>query len=176
MQYKFVEVYFSSMRVSYFFRFWKAIVWSWKSLKRFVAMFTFFDILIEVKYLQASLPFPTLSLNFWRFGGTGRFGRVSRYFLLFFYKICCFLRQQVYDQPVCTFSKTPPFSRALFQSHQNTLQEHLDYAKVTLICLTSLHEFLFLGGAGGYFIGISLKPSDVYFIFLKCGSSVTSIW
>ena len=127
-------------------------------------------------YLRTSLPCPTLSFNFWRFGGTSRFGRVSRYFLLFFYKICCFLRQQVHDQPVCTFSKTPPFSRALFQSHQNTLQEHLDYAKVTLICLTSLHEFLFLGGAGGYFIGISLKPSDVYFIFLKCGSSATSIW
>ena len=68
---------------SIIFSFLKAIVSLWKSLQRFVAMFQFFGILIEVKYLQDSLPFPTLPLNFWRFGGTGRFDRVSRYILDF---------------------------------------------------------------------------------------------
>ena len=32
----------------------------------------------------------------------------------------------------------------VFQSHQNTLQEHLDYGKVTLIRLNSVHEALFV--------------------------------
>ena len=45
----------------------------------------FFGILIEVKCLRDSLPFPTLPLNFLRFGGRGRFGRVPRYFFLFFW-------------------------------------------------------------------------------------------
>ena len=74
--------------------------------------------------------------------------------------MCCFLRQQVHDQPVCSFSVTPPFPRCVFQSHQNTLQEHLDYAKVTLIRLSSQHEALFVF-FGKYFIGISSKPSDL---------------
>ena len=39
----------------------------------------------------------------------------------------------VYDQPACSFSVTLQFLRGVFLSHQNILQEHLDYAKVTLI-------------------------------------------
>ena len=65
---------------SIIFSFLKAIVSLWNSLQWFVAMFKFFGILIEVKYLRNSLPFPTRPLNFWRFRGTGRFDRVFPYF------------------------------------------------------------------------------------------------
>ena len=68
---------------SIIFWFLKAIGSLWKSLQKFVAIFKFFGILIEGKYLRDSLPFPTLPLSFWRFGGTGKFDRISRYILDF---------------------------------------------------------------------------------------------
>ena len=46
------------------------------------------------------------------------------------------------------FSVTPPFPQGVFPSHQNTLQEHLDYEKVFLIHLKipNLETFLsFMG-------------------------------
>ena len=78
-----------------------------------------------------------------------------------------FLQHQVHDQPLCSFSVTPPFPRGVFQSYQNTLQEHLDCAKVTS---SSLHEGLFVF-FGKYFIGISSKPSDI--LSTTCMSSIS---
>ena len=77
-------------------------------------MFKFFGILIKLTNS------PTQLLKFWGHRYF-RYSRVSRYFLLFFDK--------VNDQPLCSFLVTPPFLRGAFPSHQNTLQEHLDYGK-----------------------------------------------
>ena len=171
MQYKFVEVYFSSMRVSYFFRFWKAIVWSWKSLKRFVAMFTFFDILIEVKYLQASLPFPTLSLNFWRFWGTGRFGRVSRYFLLFFWWIVLFSStRSLWPTNVFLFSNSTISTKCITKSSKHSSGTFGLCKSDFNSFKSSLHETLIVF-FGKYFIGISLKPADI--LLTTCMSTIS---
>ena len=84
---KFVKVYFSIILANYFFVFKSCycLIHYENLLERLVAMFKFFNTLIESRYLRVSLPFPTLPLNFWCFGGTGRFGRISRVFLLFFW-------------------------------------------------------------------------------------------
>ena len=71
-----------------------------------------------------------------------------------------------------------PFSRGVFQSHQNTLQEHLDYAKVTLIRLNSLHEalFVFLGNTSLVFHQNRLIYCRQHVCRLFHFSQVTSIW
>ena len=126
---KFVKVYFSIILANYFFVFKSCycLIHYENLLERLVAMFKFFNILIESRYLRVSLPFPTLPLNFWCLGAQADLAGFLEFFSCFFDDMCCFLRQKVHDQPVCSSSVT-----LLFPSDQNTLHEHLDYAKVTL--------------------------------------------
>ena len=86
-------------------------------------------------------------------------------------KAFCFLRQQVHDQPVRSFSETPLFPQSVFPSHQNTLQEYLDYAKVTLVHLKVPYLNPFLSFFGRYLIGILSKPSDI--LSTTCKSSIS---
>ena len=133
-------------------------------------MFQFFGILIEVKYLQDSLPFPTLPLNFWRFGGTGRFDRVSCYFLLSFWWVVLFS------------STTSPWSTSVFFFSNSTIStRYISKSSKHSSEVLYMKPFLsFLGNTSLVFH----QNHQIYcrqhvcrlFIFLKCGSSFTSIW
>ena len=84
---------------------------------------------------------------------------------------------------VLLFRNSTISARCIFKS-QNTFQEHLDYAKVTLVHLkvVDLNAFLsfFWEILHWHFIRtiryIVHNMQVVYFTFLKCCNSFTSIW
>ena len=102
-------------------------------------------------------------------------------FFYFFDEMCCFLQQEVHDQPVCSFLVTPPFLQGVFPSHQNILQEYLHYVKVTLIHLKVLYMKPFLSFIGNTSLVFKIiryivdNMQVAYFIFLECGSSLNFI-
>ena len=172
-------VYISIILVNYFFIFksYSPII------KIFVARFKFFGILIKVKYLWDSLPSPTLPLNFWHFAGTDRFDRVSRYFLLSFRLVVLFSSTSPWSTSVLFFSNSTISMRCIFKSSKH-------FSRTFGLCKSDFNSFksslpealfvFFWEILHWYFIKairyIANSVYVVYFIFLKCSSSFTSIW
>ena len=110
-------------------------------------------------YLRTSWPCPTLSFNFWRFGGTSRFAGFLDIISYFF------IRCVVFFDNKSMINQCVPFQK-LHHSHEVYFKVIKHSSGTFGLCESNFNLFNLSTWSSFFYV--------VYFIFFKCGS-VTSI-